>query len=74
MVHRSDLHASMSHYLIERIDHLPNVELHMNTEVIALLGNATRALAGRVFHHCLIGADPHIGWLQDCVVRSGSFM
>jgi thioredoxin reductase (NADPH) len=31
--------ASMSHYLIDRAGALPNVELHMGTEVAALEGD-----------------------------------
>ncbi len=43
------LEASMSRYLIERIDALPNVELHTRTEVVALEGDATTGLTGAIF-------------------------
>ena len=54
------LEASMSRYLIERIDALANVELHTNTEVVALEGNATTGLTGAVFRDRRHRRDP---WL-----------
>jgi thioredoxin reductase (NADPH) len=76
------LESSMSRYLIERIDALPNVELHTKTEVVALEGDETTGLTGAVFrdrstgdtHACslrhlflFIGADPNADWLDGCV-------
>ncbi len=76
------LESSMSRYLIERIDALPNVELHTQTEVVALEGDETTGLTGAVFrerttgetHACslrhlflFIGADPNADWLDGCV-------
>jgi thioredoxin reductase (NADPH) len=76
------LESSMSRYLIERIDALPNVELHTKTEVVALGGDETTGLTGAMFrdrstgqtHACslrhlflFIGADPNADWLNGCV-------
>jgi thioredoxin reductase (NADPH) len=82
VVRGEGLEASMSQYLIDRIKALPNVELHTNTEVVGLEGDAASGLTGAVFrcrrtgetHACalrhlflFIGADPNAGWLEDCV-------
>jgi thioredoxin reductase (NADPH) len=76
------LEASMSRYLIERIDALPNVVLQTGTEVTALEGNVTAGLTAAIFrkrasgesHTCplrhlflFIGADPNASWLNGCV-------
>ena len=76
------LEASMSRYLIDRIAALPNVDLHTNTEVVALKGDEATGLTAAVFrdratgatHTCplrhlflFIGADPNTGWLNHCV-------
>jgi thioredoxin reductase (NADPH) len=75
-----DLQRSMSRYLIDRIDALPNVTVHPGAVVSALEGD--RALDGVVLRHTasgaerriptralfiFIGAVPHTGWLRDCV-------
>jgi thioredoxin reductase (NADPH) len=82
IVRGTGLEASMSRYLIERINSLPNVDLHTETEIEALEGDADQGLTAVVFHHkadgthktcpvrhlfLFIGADPHTKWLQDCV-------
>jgi thioredoxin reductase (NADPH) len=82
VIRGANLDASMSRYLIERIDALPNVELHTETEVVALEGDETTGLTGAVFrdrrtgetHACslrhlflFIGADPNADWLDGCV-------
>jgi thioredoxin reductase (NADPH) len=76
------LEASMSRYLIDRIAALPNVNLHTNTEVVALQGDEATGLTAALFrdrttgatHTCplrhlflFIGADPNTGWLDHCV-------
>ena len=81
MVRREGLEATMSKYLIDRIKALPNVEMHIHTEVIALDGDGA-GLAGATFRHRLsgethrcdlrhlflfVGADPNTGWLDGCV-------
>jgi len=83
LVVRGDgLEASMSRYLIDRIEAMPNVVLHTRTELVALEGDTDRGLVGATYrdrdsgeiHHCdlrhvflFIGADPNTGWLTDCV-------
>jgi thioredoxin reductase (NADPH) len=72
----------MSRYLIDRIAALPNVELHMNTEVVSLEGDPAQGLTGAVFRNrttdaqfrrplrylfLFIGADPNSDWLEGCV-------
>jgi thioredoxin reductase (NADPH) len=84
MLIRGDgLAASMSRYLIERIEATPNIELVFNHEVIGLEGNAEQGLrairtrdrrsgreAGADICHLFlfVGADPATNWLQDCGV------
>jgi thioredoxin reductase (NADPH) len=73
----------MSRYLIERIAALPNVELHRRTEVVALAGDASGALASAQLRDrngertwteplrhlfLFIGADPNTAWLDGCPV------
>jgi thioredoxin reductase (NADPH) len=82
VVRRDGLEATMSRYLIERINALPNVELHTHTEIIGLEGDAATGLAGARFfdrrtqaeHTCSMrhlflfcGADPNAAWLDGCV-------
>ena len=81
VVRASGLEASMSRYLIDRIRALPNVELHVGKEIVALEGDRD-GLTAAVFDHrgsgatytcparhlfLFIGADPNAGWLQDHV-------
>jgi thioredoxin reductase (NADPH) len=77
------LGASMSRYLIERIEAASNIELVFNTEVVALEG-AQEALLERVRWRSrlsgeesaieirnlflFVGADPATGWLDGCGV------
>jgi thioredoxin reductase (NADPH) len=77
------LGASMSRYLIERIEATPNIELVFNTEVVALEG-ATDQLLERVRWRSRLsgehsaaeirnlflfaGAEPATGWLDGCGV------
>jgi thioredoxin reductase (NADPH) len=78
VVRAKDLEASMSSYLIERIDSLPNVEKVFESEVIRLDG-AGGALDAIVWRHrrtgeetrkalshlfLFIGADPNTDWLK----------
>jgi thioredoxin reductase (NADPH) len=79
VIRRSGLEATMSRYLIDRIAALPNVELHVGKEVIALEGDRTDGLTAAVFRErssgatrtcalrhlfLFIGADPNAAWLQ----------
>jgi thioredoxin reductase (NADPH) len=77
------LGASMSRYLIERIEAAPNIELIFNAEVVAVQGSEDGSL-GRVRwksrlaaeqHHfdvrnlfLFVGADPATHWLNGCGV------
>ncbi|MBI5318531.1 FAD-dependent oxidoreductase [Bradyrhizobium sp.] len=78
------LGASMSRYLIERIEATPNIEPIFNAEVIALEGNADGGLERVRWKSRLapetdtldarnlflfVGADPATGWLDGCGVR-----
>jgi thioredoxin reductase (NADPH) len=82
LVRGSSLDQSMSHYLIQQIDAVPNIKVHTNTEVVAadgsdhlerivLRNNATGAEdkvdAERLF--LFIGAAPETDWLDGLVVR-----
>jgi thioredoxin reductase (NADPH) len=77
------LGASMSRYLIERIEAAPNIELIFNAEVIAVEGGADGSLErvrwkSRLApeQHCFdvcnlflfVGADPATRWLDGCGV------
>lgn len=70
------LEATMSRYLVDRIRHLPNVEVMTRAEVTALEGKDGRLEAIRwrnngreercELHHLFlfIGADPNTSWLE----------
>jgi len=77
------LGASMSRYLIERIEATPNIELLFNTEITALEGDEASLLrrirwksrlstdedAADIRNLFLfVGADPATGWLDGCGV------
>jgi thioredoxin reductase (NADPH) len=73
-----DLGARMSRYLVDRIENLENVSLHMGMAITALDGDghlgAVHARNGgeeRVFPtsalFLFIGADPNTAWLKGCV-------
>jgi thioredoxin reductase (NADPH) len=78
------LGASMSRYLIERIEAAPNIELVFNTEVTAVEGTAEGTLERVRWRSRLsgeestipdirnlflfVGADPATGWLDGCGV------
>src|SRR5204863_89186 len=78
---RSDgLAKTMSRYLIRRIEETPNIELHTNTEVVALDGNGhlervtwrhnqTGETESRNLGHLfsMTGAVPNSAWLNSCV-------
>jgi len=77
------LGASMSRYLIERIEATPNIELMFNTEIVAIEGAADGSLERVRWKSRLsadeyisdignlflfVGADPATGWLGGCGV------
>jgi thioredoxin reductase (NADPH) len=81
LVRGEGLAASMSRYLIDRIAATPAIELHFNTELAQLYGDADARLAaiscldkrtGVEHRHpvrnlfLFVGADPETGWLKSC--------
>ena len=83
LVRGPSLAATMSRYLIDRIEALPNVKLHAHTEITRLNGTreeglrsvvwqnrTTRAEDEHDIHHVFlfIGADPNTEWLKDCPI------
>jgi thioredoxin reductase (NADPH) len=84
MIRGGGLGASMSRYLIERIEATPNIELMFNTEITALEGGEDATLQRARWksrlapeQHTLdvnnvflfVGADPATGWLEGCGVK-----
>ncbi|MBB4860513.1 thioredoxin reductase (NADPH) [Novosphingobium chloroacetimidivorans] len=82
LIVRRPLEATMSHYLVERIAALPNVTMHVGSEIAELEGDRESGLTAAVFRdrktgetsRCelrhmflFIGADPNAAWLQGCV-------
>ncbi|MGE7469370.1 FAD-dependent oxidoreductase [Bosea sp. NPDC003192] len=87
LVVRRPLEQTMSRYLIDRIAALPNVELHMSTEIARLHGDRATGLTGATLRdnrtgavrECtsrhlflFIGADPNTDWLDGCVALDGT--
>ena len=83
LVRGPTLSASMSKYLIERIQATPAIELLMRTEIVDVAGSAetgvqavrwrhldTGAEETHAIHHVFLflGADPETRWLGDCHV------
>jgi thioredoxin reductase (NADPH) len=82
LIVRRPLAATMSRYLVDRIAALPNVEIHVDTEVTALEGDRATGLSAASFRNrttgetsrcelrhmfLFIGADPNALWLEGCV-------
>ncbi|HTH43810.1 MAG TPA: FAD-dependent oxidoreductase [Oxalicibacterium sp.] len=79
MVRAEGLAASMSQYLIQRIDAADNITLHTHTRIVELQGEdklqsvlcQTDDQAPRPFDvqhvFLFLGAEPNTGWLNDCV-------
>jgi thioredoxin reductase (NADPH) len=83
MVRGPSLAASMSRYLIDRIEAADNIALMFDSEIAALHGSASALervtwrnrrtgeegdiATGHVF--LFVGADPETDWLADCGVR-----
>ena len=81
LVRSSGLAASMSRYLIRRIEESPNVIVQPHTEIVALEGNhhlesvrwrnsETGQTEENKIRHVFVmtGADPNTGWLNGCIV------
>jgi len=83
VIRGKSLDASMSRYLIERIESLPNIEVVVRNEIVELEGEngQLRAIRHRnldtgeedrceISHLFLfIGAAPNTGWLAECRVE-----
>lgn len=80
VVRRPDLSATMSRYLVERIEADPRITLLTGTEVRALAGgehlehatvehtpSGEQRTVGCAGLFCFIGAEPASGWLGDAV-------
>ena len=83
LIRGPSLAASMSRYLIDRIEATANIELRSQTEITQLHGDATEGLESVTWrnHRALVeeqkpirnvflfvGADPETRWLQGCHV------
>jgi thioredoxin reductase (NADPH) len=83
LIRGEGLAASMSRYLIDRINATPSIELHPNTEVTQLCGDADGRLASISWRErrtdmekihqvrnlfVFVGADPETEWLRGCGV------
>ncbi len=84
LIRRDSLESTMSSYLIDRIAATPNIELHTESEIVALEGCDEEGLEKVVVRShrneeettynirhvfLFIGADPNTGWLSDCGVQ-----
>jgi thioredoxin reductase (NADPH) len=82
LVRAESLSRSMSHYLVERIETIPSIQVEPHTEVIEVLGEdrltgltirhhdtktSERREAGALF--IFIGAEPRTEWLEGTVCR-----
>jgi thioredoxin reductase (NADPH) len=79
VVRGHDLGKSMSRYLVDRVEHIDNVQIHRGGAVVGLEGHGhleavrihadggddVRIVAPSLF--LFIGADPHTAWLSGCV-------
>lgn len=83
LVRGPSLAASMSRYLIDRIEASDNIVLRPHTELVSLQGEPATGLEGATWrdartgehHDCparnlfmFVGAEPETGWLKDCGV------
>lgn len=84
VVRKEGLTETMSAYLIEQIDHTPNIQVLGNTEVIEAAGNnylekltlinvKTKETSVRdaVALYIFIGAKPYTDWLQLDIIKDG---
>jgi len=80
LVRRGELSSTMSRYLIKRIEENPSIELHSNTEIVAMDGDDhlesvtwKDSKSGEVSTHpirhvfIMTGASPRTDWLQGCI-------
>ncbi len=90
LIARRPLDATMSRYLIERIESLPNVEVHVGAEIASLEGPGDGTITAATFRRrdngddvrrpmrhlfLFIGAEPNAGWAHGCVATdAGGFI
>jgi thioredoxin reductase (NADPH) len=80
LVRAAELSSTMSRYLIQRLTENPNIELHFNTEIVALEGgpsleriawrdrkNGETSVHGIRHLFLMAGASPRTEWLRGCV-------
>jgi thioredoxin reductase (NADPH) len=80
LVRSGELSSTMSRYLIQRLTENPQVELHFNTEIVALEGGARlqrvvwqNRKSGETSTHdirhifIMTGASPRTEWLRGCL-------
>ncbi len=80
LVRGKELSETMSRYLIQRIVENPAIELHLQTEIVALAGDshlervtwldrAVGAESGHDIRHVFVmaGASPRTDWLRNCL-------
>jgi thioredoxin reductase (NADPH) len=79
LIRGKGLAASMSHYLIQRINAASNITLHTETEIVELVGedslerikwrHRNDPVEEQPIRHAFmfLGADPNTTWLGDCV-------
>jgi thioredoxin reductase (NADPH) len=80
VVRAGELSSTMSRYLIQRLIENPNIELHFNTEIVAIEGESsldriawqdrnTGEISGRDIQHLFLmtGAAPRTEWLRGRV-------
>ena len=79
LVRSSSLSASMSRYLIRRIEETPTIQVKTRTEIVALEGtehlervrwrDGSGAVTSQDLKHVFLmtGADANTGWLNGCV-------
>lgn len=79
LVRSSSLSASMSRYLVRRIEETPNIQVRTRTEIVALEGNVqlervlwrdgSDAVTSHDLRHVFLmtGAEASTGWVHGCV-------
>jgi thioredoxin reductase (NADPH) len=79
LVRSNNLSASMSRYLIRRIEEISTIQIRTRTEIVALEGNGhlervqwrdgTGAVTSHDIRHVFLmtGAEANTGWLNGCV-------
>jgi thioredoxin reductase (NADPH) len=85
LVRGDSLEAKMSSYLVDRIEEAENIEVRLNTEIVACLGDSrleglelrsagetdTRTVPAE-YLFCFLGAVPRTDWLGTLVARDSA--